>query len=53
MRLITWTFQTPTIYSETIKIVEGCGYFYNVRGLAWIRGLHVNSMRIHAARQLG
>jgi tetratricopeptide (TPR) repeat protein len=48
---ITWVFAQGR-YRETIWLVEGVRYYYNVRGL-WDSRLAINLMRLEAARRLG
>jgi tetratricopeptide (TPR) repeat protein len=48
---LLWTFEQQR-YPETIQLIEGVRYYYNVRGL-WDHRLSMNLLRAEAARQLG
>jgi tetratricopeptide (TPR) repeat protein len=48
---IAWTFEHERL-AETIRLIEGVRYYYNVRGL-WDERLSINRMRAEAARRLG
>lgn len=48
---IEWAFSHQH-YAETIALIEGVRYYYNVRGL-WDNRLTINRMRVESARQLG
>jgi tetratricopeptide (TPR) repeat protein len=48
---IGWAFEHERC-AETIQLIEGVRYYYNVRGL-WDERLSINLMRAEAARQLG
>lgn len=48
---IQWTFQNRQ-YAQTIALIEGVRYYYNVRGL-WDERLAINLLRAEAARQIG
>jgi tetratricopeptide (TPR) repeat protein len=47
-----WTSQNQ-LYADTIKMVEGCGYYYYVRGLAWTKRPYIHLVAAQAARNLG
>jgi tetratricopeptide (TPR) repeat protein len=49
--VVTWAFAQGR-YDETIKLIEGVRYYYNVRGL-WDKRLRMNLIRAEAARQIG
>ncbi len=49
--VIMWTSQNQ-LYADTIKIVEGCGYYYYVRGLAWTKRPYIHLVAAQAARNL-
>jgi tetratricopeptide (TPR) repeat protein len=48
---ITWTFEHGR-YADTIALIEGVRYYYNVRGL-WDERLTIHLMRAEAARRIG
>lgn len=47
---IQWAFQNQR-YAETIALVEGIRYYYNVRGI-WDERLTINLLRAEAAHQI-
>ncbi|MDP9313261.1 MAG: NB-ARC domain-containing protein [Chloroflexota bacterium] len=49
--VIHWTFEHQC-YAETIQLIEGIRYYYNVRGL-WDGRLTINLLRAESARRLG
>src|SRR5262249_19543931 len=49
--VLMWAFEHGG-YADTVTLVEGVRYYYNVRGL-WDDRLTINLMRAEAARQLG
>src|SRR5690606_31919074 len=48
---IEWCYEHGR-YAETIRLIEGVRYYYNVRGL-WDDRLSINLLRAEAARQIG
>jgi tetratricopeptide (TPR) repeat protein len=49
--VLGWAFAQGR-YRETIDLIEGVRYYYNVRGL-WDERLNINQLRAKAAREIG